>query len=63
MKTEKEKMVNGELYNAADPVLVKERLNAQGLTRLFNQTLETDVNKRTELLKDLFGTTGKSLYI
>ena len=63
MKTEKEKMLNGELYNAADPELVKERLNAQGLTRLFNQTLETDVNKRTELLKDLFGTTGKSLYI
>ncbi|WML26922.1 sugar O-acetyltransferase [Neobacillus sp. OS1-33] len=63
MKTEKEKMVNGELYNAADPELVKERLNAQGLTRLFNQTLETDVYKRTELLKELFGTTGKSLYI
>ncbi len=63
MKNEKEKMLNGELYNAADPVLIKERLNARRLTRLFNQTIETDENKRTELLKELFGSTGKSLYI
>lgn len=63
MKTEKEKMLNGELYNAADPVLLKERSNARRLTRLYNQTLETDESKRTELLKELFGSTGKSLYI
>ncbi|WML46514.1 maltose acetyltransferase domain-containing protein [Neobacillus sp. PS3-40] len=63
MKTEKEKMVNGELYNAADPELLKERLNARRLTRLYNQTLETDDNKRTKLLKELFGSTGKNLFI
>jgi hypothetical protein len=50
MKNEKEKMLNGELYNAADPVLINERLNARRLTRLFNQTIETDENKRIELL-------------
>lgn len=63
MKTEKEKMLNGELYNAADAVLVADRMNARRLTRLFNQTLETEDNKRTELLKELFGSTGKSLYV
>lgn len=63
MKTEKEKMLHGELYNAADPVLLQERVNARRLTRLYNQTLETDESKRTELLKELFGSTGKSLYI
>ncbi|WP_409348185.1 maltose acetyltransferase domain-containing protein [Paenibacillus gyeongsangnamensis] len=41
-KTEKEKMLSGELYQAADPELVKDRLNARRLTRLFNQSLETE---------------------
>lgn len=63
MKTEKEKMLNGELYNAADPELLRERTNARRLTRLFNESLETDECKRTELLKQLFGSTGKDLTI
>lgn len=63
MKTEKEKMLNGELYNAGDTELVNERLNARRLTRLYNQSLETDNNKRTKLLKELFGSTGENLFI
>jgi maltose O-acetyltransferase len=63
MKNEKEKMLNGELYNPAAPELVKDRENARRLTRLYNQTLETEVSKRTSLLKELFGTTGESIYI
>ncbi|WP_054028160.1 maltose acetyltransferase domain-containing protein [Bacillus sp. FJAT-28004] len=63
MKTEKEKMLNGELYLGSDPELRKEFLNARRLTRLFNQTLETEVDKRTELLKELFGSTGENLFI
>lgn len=56
-------MINGELYQAADPELIKDRGNARRLTRLFNQTTETEENRRTEILKELFGSTGKSLYI
>lgn len=63
MKSEKEKMLNGELYNAADPELLKERMNARRLTRLFNESPESDDNKRTELVKELFGSTGENLYI
>jgi maltose O-acetyltransferase len=63
LKAEKEKMLNGELYNAADPELLRERINVRRLTRIFNDSLETDDNKRTELLKELFGSTGKNLYI
>jgi maltose O-acetyltransferase len=63
MKTEKEKMLNGELYNPSDPQLVKERERARRLTRLYNQTLENEYEKRTELLKELFGSTGNNLYI
>jgi maltose O-acetyltransferase len=63
MRSEKDKMLNGELYNAADTELVKERENARRLTRLFNQTLETEVNKRIDILKELFGSTGENLYV
>jgi maltose O-acetyltransferase len=63
MITEKEKMLNGDLYNPADPELLKERLNARRLTRLYNQTIETDDNKRTELIHELFGSTEKNLFI
>ncbi len=63
MKTEKEKMISGELYLAADPELIKERLNARRLTRLYNQSLETEDERRTELVKELVGSTGNSLYI
>jgi len=63
MISEKEKMLNGERYNPADPKLQKERVRARSLTRLFNQTLETEDRKRTELVKELFGSTGKSVCI
>lgn len=62
-KTEKEKMVSGELYQASDPELVKDRLRARRLTRLFNQSLETDSDRRNELLRELFGSTGNNCYI
>lgn len=63
MKSEKEKMVKGELYHADDPELVKDRINAQRLTRLYNQTLETEEMKRTEIVKELLGSTGEKIYI
>lgn len=63
MKTEKEKMLNGELYFAGDSELRKDRMNARRLTRLFNETPETDENMRTELIKELFGSTGSNIYI
>ncbi|MEH7011671.1 maltose acetyltransferase domain-containing protein [Neobacillus niacini] len=63
MKTEKEKMLSGELYNPAEPELLQGRLNARRLTRLYNETLETDEEKRTALLNELFGSTRKNIYI
>ena len=63
MKTEKEKMLAGELYLASNLELIKERENARRLTRLFNETLENEHSERTRLLKELFGSTGKDLYI
>jgi maltose O-acetyltransferase len=63
MKSEKQKMLDGELYNAADPKLVKERENARRLTRLYNQTTETEYENRTRILKELLGSTGEQFFI
>ncbi|MGG4265909.1 sugar O-acetyltransferase [Peribacillus simplex] len=63
MITEKEKMVNGELYIAADPELIRDREHARKLTRLYNQTTEKEGNERTALLKQLFGSIGTNIYI
>jgi maltose O-acetyltransferase len=63
MKTEKEKMVAGEMYNPADPVLVKDREEARRKVRIYNQTLETEGEKRTQLLKELLGSTGDAVFM
>jgi maltose O-acetyltransferase len=63
MKTEKEKMLAGEMYNPADPILLKERVEARHKVRIYNQTLETEGDKRTKLLKELLGSTGENVYM
>jgi maltose O-acetyltransferase len=63
MATEKQKMINGELYRPLDEELSNERLRARKLTRLYNQTMETDYAERTALLKKLLGSTEKNCYI
>ncbi|MBM7694059.1 acetyltransferase-like isoleucine patch superfamily enzyme [Peribacillus deserti] len=63
MKTEKEKMLAGEMCNPADPVLLKEREEARSKVRVYNQTIETEGEKRTKLLKELLGTTGEYVYM
>ncbi|MCK6256461.1 acetyltransferase [Fictibacillus sp. KIGAM418] len=62
-RTEKEKMIAGEMYLAGDPELINERQAARKLTRIYNQTVETDDEQRVFLLKQLFGSTKKNLYI
>lgn len=61
MKTEKEKMLAGEMYNPADSVLLKEREEARCKVRIYNQTLENERDNRTKLLKELLGSTGETI--
>ena len=63
MKTEKDKMLQGELYLASDEVLREERRRARMLTRLYNQTAETDREQRYVLLKQLFGALGEMICV
>jgi maltose O-acetyltransferase len=61
--TEKEKMLAGELYNAADPELDLDRLDARELLYDFNQSRPSKMPFRTAILKKLFGETGEKIYI
>ncbi|WP_067724890.1 sugar O-acetyltransferase [Oceanobacillus damuensis] len=63
MKTEKQKMLDGELYNPADAELTAGRMHARKMTRLYNQTTEEEDELRTKMLKELFGSTGESLSV
>ncbi|WP_216083745.1 sugar O-acetyltransferase [Paenibacillus riograndensis] len=61
MKTEKQKMIDGELYMGWDPELTRDRAYARRMTRMYNQTTEMDDELRLKLLKELFGSTGEHL--
>ncbi|WP_342566617.1 sugar O-acetyltransferase [Psychrobacillus sp. FSL K6-4046] len=63
MKSEKEKMLSGELYNPADTELVRDREEARRKVRIYNETIESEGEKRRELLMDLLGSTGKLVYM
>lgn len=60
-KSEKQKMIDGELYLASDPQLSQDREYARRMTRMYNQTTETDGELRTKVLKELLGSTGVDL--
>lgn len=61
--TEKEKMLAGDPYVAADPELVAMRQRARRLTRLYNGTTEEESARRCEILAELFGRVGPSVKI
>jgi maltose O-acetyltransferase len=63
MKSEKEKMLAGELYQASDPELVEERLQARKLMQLLNSSAPTESENRVSLLRKLVGKAGKNPWI
>jgi maltose O-acetyltransferase len=63
MSTEIEKMLGGELYLACDPKLTAMRKRARRITREFNATTEDEIEKRSTLLAELFGSAGQGLEI
>ncbi|MGI4742130.1 MAG: sugar O-acetyltransferase [Janthinobacterium lividum] len=60
-KTEKEKMLAGELYNALDPQLVAERLRTQLLFQELNAAPADGLAERSRLLRTLLPNAGKEL--
>lgn len=61
--SEREKMINGEIYNPLDPELEKARKYAKKLCTEYNNLPVDADDKKTELLKKLFGKTGKKIAI
>ncbi len=56
-------MLTGELYNALDPQLVKERHQARKLLQALNETFAGDESRRKEIIRDLFASAGKNTWI
>ena len=63
MKTEKQKMLSGELYDASDPQLSEERRRARNLTREFNNTRPEEVQARARMIAQLFASSGDKIVI
>lgn len=61
--TQKELMLAEKLYVSFDNELKKDAARSRKLTRLFNNTTEEQLDYRTQLLKELFGSTGEHIYI
>ena len=54
MKTEKEKMLAGELYDPLDPELSRERQRCRDLCKLLNDSREDQQAERRRILAQLF---------
>lgn len=60
-RTEKEKMIAGELYFSADPELIADRRYAREQMALINQQFDKEIRK--QLLKETFGSVGYNPYV
>src|SRR5262245_21312960 len=63
MRTEREKMLAGELYDPLDAELAGLRARARDLLWELNATREAEDEKRRRVLRELFGSGGASAWI
>lgn len=63
MKTEKEKMIDGELYNALDEQLSNDRTKTRLLLQKLNNANADDNDTMSEALQGLIPNAGKELWI
>ena len=63
MTTEKEKMLNGELYDAMDPQLSGERRRARELCKALNDSHDKEQALRETIIRELFGGAGEAIWI
>lgn len=63
VRSERDKMLAGELYDPLDADLVAERERARGLCIALNRTGESQREERRRILKDLFASGGDSVWM
>lgn len=61
--TEKEKMLNGLLYDSSDSELAEMRKKAHKLCKQYNDTYEDEEQKRNEIISELLPNFGKGTYL
>ena len=59
----KERMHTGEIYDPADGEIMKEQLKCLDRLYDFNMTRPTELDKRAELMKEMFAEVGEGCYI
>lgn len=63
MRSQKDRMLAGDLYIADDPELAKDFHKAKRLLREYNQTTEYQEADRKQILDDLFKQSGQKIHI
>jgi maltose O-acetyltransferase len=63
LKTEKQKMLAGEMYNALDPDLSSERRRARNLLKELNDSWDEEQERRAAIISQLFGSIGEGTWI
>lgn len=64
LMTEKEKMLSGQMYDANyNEDLMKERLQAKDLCYEFNHLKPSDLERKTEIIRKLLGSTQQKFWI
>ena len=61
--TEKGKMLAGLLYDPSDPELVSLREKAHGLSKQYNDTVESQEDERDAILRELLPEMGENAYL
>ncbi len=63
MTTERQKMLAGELYDPMDAELTAARTRARDLCQTLNATREADIEGRRQILTELFGKGGDTVWM
>lgn len=63
MRSQKERMLAGELYDPLDPQLSAERRRARLLTKALNDTRDDQQYERARLIKELIPASGEGVWI
>ena len=61
--TNKEKMLNGMIYDPSDPELVNRAFTCHDLCKKYNQTSCFNIDKREKLITEIFPHHGKDFYV
>jgi len=62
-RSEKQKMLAGELYRAAGPELAADNLRADRLLRAYNASSADEVERRVAILAELLGAAGEGAVV